>query len=314
MRAIRLESFAAVGWRSPAVTIGNFDGVHCGHQALAAAAVERARSQGGTAVVLTFDPHPARLLAPERAPAALTTAAQKQELLAGLGIDVLAVLPFDARLAALTPAAFAERVLCGALAARHVVVGEGFRFGRGQSGDAAQLVDLGAANGFGVEAVGSVAQGGEPVSSSRVRDALARGAVDAARALLGRSYFVDGTVVVGDQRGRTIGVPTANLAPENEILPARGVYAARCRLADGRWLSAVVNVGSRPTFGGGLLRVEAHLLDFAGDVYGTALRVAFEQRLRDERRFAGREALVAQIQEDIARARALLSAATAGGV
>jgi riboflavin kinase / FMN adenylyltransferase len=314
MRVIRLESFTPVGWRSPVVTVGNFDGVHRGHQALAAAAVEQARREGGTAVVLTFDPHPARVLAPERAPAALTTAEQKRELLSGLGIDALAVLPFDARLAAFTPGAFVLRVLRGALAARHVVVGEGFRFGQGQSGDAARLVQLGAANGFSVEAVASVTQDGEPVSSSRVREQLARGGVDAARALLGRSYFVDGTVVAGDQRGRTIGVPTANLQPENEIMPARGVYAACCRLAGGRWLPAVVNVGSRPTFGGGLLTVEAHLLDFEGDLYGSGLRVAFEQRLRDERRFDGREALVAQIREDVARARALLSAAAGGGL
>ena len=307
MRVLRLEKFAPVGLRSPAVTIGNFDGVHRGHQALAAAAVGWARRHGGTAVVLTFDPHPARVLAPERAPLALTTPAQKQELLAALGIDVVAVLPFDAALAALAPGAFVEGVLGAALATGHVVVGEGFRFGHEQAGDAALLGTLGAGSGFALEVVGSVTHAAEPVSSSRVRDALAHGAVAPARALLGRSYFVDGRVVSGDGRGRTIGVPTANLSPLNEIVPARGVYAARCRLTDGSWRPAVVNIGSRPTFGGGVVTVEAHLPGFAGDLYGAELRLAFEERLRDERRFEGRETLVAQIREDVARALALLS-------
>ncbi len=173
------------------------------------------------------------MLAPARAPGALTTPAQKAELLAALGADVMAVLPFDESLARLTPAEFVRAVVAGSLRARRVFVGAGFRFGHRQSGDVAALEALGRAHGFEVEAIAAVLEGGEPISSSRVRDALARGDVAGARALLGRAYAIDGQVVTGDRRGRTIGVPTANLASENEIVPARGVYAARCRARAG---------------------------------------------------------------------------------
>jgi riboflavin kinase/FMN adenylyltransferase len=257
--------------------------------------------------VLTFDPHPARVLRPDRAPAALTTLAQKEELLAGLGVDRLAVLPFDARVATLDAGAFAREVLVGVLGARDVVVGESFRFGRGREGDSRVLAVLGRRRGFEVHGIPPVLSGGEPVSSSRVRHALARGDVIAARTLLGRRYFVDASVVRGDGRGRVIGVPTANLEPDNEVLPARGVYAARCRTPDGGWSDAVVNLGHRPTFGGGPVTAEAHLLDFDGDLYGARLRLEFHGRLRGEERFDGAPALVARIRRDIAEARALLS-------
>jgi riboflavin kinase/FMN adenylyltransferase len=286
--------------------VGNFDGVNRGHQALAALTVARAREAGGAAVVLTFDPHPARLVAPERAPGALTTLAQKQELLAALGVDCLAVLPFDAAVAALSPEAFAREVLAGSLGARHVVVGESFRFGHGRAGDARRLAALGAELGFSVGALAPVLEGGVPVSSSRVREELARGAVRAACEMLGRPYFVDARVVGGDGRGRTIGVPTANLDPENEVLPARGVYAGRCRVPGAGWRLAVVNLGERPTFGGGRVTLEAHLLDFDGDLYGAGVRLEFHERLRDEERFSGPPALLARIREDVERARQLL--------
>lgn len=307
MERIRLESFLPRGFSAPAVTVGNFDGVHLGHRELVARTVSEARGAGGTAVVLTFDPHPARLLTPARAPRELTTLPQKEELLAGLGIDRLAVVPFTRELAALPADAFVRDVLVGALGARIVVVGEPFRFGHRKQGDVARLAALGGELGFAVRALAPVLQGGEPVSSSRVREALRVGDVGTARALLGRPHFVDGRVVRGDGRGRTLGVPTANLEPENEVVPARGVYAGRCRLADGAERLAVVNVGRRPTFGGGRIRVEAHLLDFDGDLDGTRIRLVFEARLRGERRFAGPEALVAQIRRDVARARALVS-------
>ena len=289
-----------------AVAVGNFDGVHRGHQALVAAAVTRARAAGEAAVVLTFDPHPAAVLRPQAAPAALTTLAQKEELLAALGVDRLVVVPFDRRLAGLAPEAFATEVLEQAVGARHVVVGESFRFGRGRAGDPQGLVELGRTRGFGVEVVPPVMEEGQPISSSRVREALAGGRVDEALRLLGRAYFVDGLVERGDGRGRTLGIPTANLAPEPQILPARGVYAARCALGDGSLQAAVVNVGERPTFGGGRVRLEAHLIGFEGDLYGSRLRVAFHERLRDEQRFANAEALVAQIRADVAAARARL--------
>jgi len=307
MRLFRLGDQAPLGLRAPAVTIGNFDGVHRGHQALVRLVVERARGQGGEAVVLSFDPHPARVLAPERAPAALTTAAQKQELLATLGVDVLAVLPFTRELAAQSPETFVSGVLVSVLSARQVVVGDSFRFGRGQSGDVARLRELGSRGGFSIEALSPLLDGGQPVSSSRVREALAAGEVAAAERLLGRAYFVDARVGRGEGRGRTIGVPTANLEPENEIVPARGVYAGRCRLPDGSWRGAVVNRGRRPTFGGVGETLEAHLLDFEGELVGATLRLAFVARLREERRFPGAAELVAQIREDIAQAQAWLS-------
>ena len=307
MDRVRIERLSPLGWPSPAVTIGNFDGVHRGHQALVSAAVARARETGGVSVVLTFDPHPARVLGPGRAPAALTTLAQKEELLARLGVDRLAVLPFDAEVARLPPDAFAREVLHGTLGARHVVVGESFRFGHRREGDAGALAALGEGLGFSVRALPPVLEEGSPVSSSRVRDQLARGDVRAARALLGRAYFVDAPVVRGDGRGRTIGVPTANLAPENEILPARGVYAGRCRVPGGAWHPSVVNLGHRPTFGGGHDSVEAHLIDFEGDLYGARVRLEFRERLRGEQRFEGKDALVARIREDVAQARALFS-------
>ena len=314
MDRVRIGEFSAVGWPSTAVTVGNFDGVHRGHQALVSAAVARARETSGLSVALTFDPHPARFLQPERAPAALTTLPQKEELLAGLGIDRLAVLPFDASVAELSPEAFARGVLREALGARDVVVGESFRFGRRREGDARRLADLGERLGFSVHALPVVLEQGSPVSSSRVRDALGQGNVSAARALLGRPYFVDARVVHGAGRGRTIGVPTANLAPDNEVLPAPGVYAGRCRLPGGEIRAAVVNLGYRPTFGGGHLALEAHLIGFAGDLYEAHLRLSFHERLRDEQRFPGKDALVARVLEDVARARALLSGRAGDGV
>ena len=314
MDRVRIEKLSPLGWPSPAVTVGNFDGVHRGHQTLVSAAVARARETGGTGVVLTFDPHPARVLHPGGAPAALTTLSQKEDLLAQLGVDRLAVLPFDAAVAGLSPEAFARRVLRETLGARDVVVGESFRFGHRREGDARGLVDLGARLGFSVHALPPVLERGSPVSSSRVRFELGRGDVSTARALLGRPYFVDASVVRGDGRGRTIGIPTANLAPENEILPAPGVYAGRCRLPGGESRVAVVNLGHRPTFGGGHLVLEAHLVAFAGDLYGARVRLSFHERLRDEQRFDGKEALVARILEDVARAHALLSGPGGDGV
>jgi riboflavin kinase/FMN adenylyltransferase len=307
MQWVRLETLAPRGWPGPVVTVGNFDGVHRGHQVLVGRTVEAARRAGGTSVVLTFDPHPTRVLSPDRAPATLTTLAQKGELLTSLGIERLAVLPFTREVASHSPEEFARDVLAGALGARAVVVGESFRFGRGRRGDAARLEALGAGLGFSVEAVPPIVLDGAPVSSTRVREALQDGDVEVAARLLGRPAFVDALVVQGDGRGRMIGVPTANLEPDNELLPAPGVYAGRCRLPEGGTHSAVVNLGRRPTFGGGRLTLEAHVLDFEGDLYGKRLRLSFEARLRGEERFATVAALVVQIHRDVEEARARLS-------
>jgi len=289
------------------MTVGNFDGVHLGHQALVRAAVADARARGGTAVVLTFDPHPSRVLSPHRAPSALMTLEQKAEVLDALGVDVLAVLPFTLELSRMSPEEFARRVLREEVGARLVVVGANFRFGRARAGDVARLRELGGEMGFAVEALPPLLHEGEPISSSRVREALARGAVEVVPALLGRRCFVDGTVMRGAGRGRELGIPTANLDVINETLPGGGVYAAWARLEGGGPERAVVNIGRRPTFGAGELILEAHLLDFDGDLYGRRLRVEFQARLREERAFSGASALREQIGRDLAEARRLLS-------
>ena len=310
MEQFRLEPPVRLAWPSPVVTVGNFDGVHRGHQALVRATREEARSLGGTSVVLTFDPHPSRVLSPDRAPASLMTLAQKAEVLGELGVDRLAVLPFGIELSRKDPAEFARHVLSDTLGARVVVVGTNFRFGRARSGDVTLLARLGEAVGFRVRTLDPVLEEGAPISSSRIREALARGDVSAARLLAGRPFFVDGTVVRGEGRGRTLGIPTANLEVENETVPGGGVYVGwahvRPRDQGGEPLPAVVNVGRRPTFGGVALTVEAHLIDFGGDLYGRGLRLEFLERLRPESRFPSVDALVQQIHADVAAARRIL--------
>jgi riboflavin kinase / FMN adenylyltransferase len=311
---VRLEPLAPQDWPRPAVAVGNFDGVHLGHQALLATARERAGERGGQVVVLTFDPHPARVLSPERAPSRLMTLEQKAEVLEAHGVDVLAVLPFTATLAEKTAAEFAGLVLSRSLRAEEVVVGENFRFGRGRAGTLQELERLGAGLGFRTVGVPPVLHDGRPVSSSRVRDALGEGDVAEALALLGRPHFVDGEVVRGEGRGRTLGIPTANLRTANETLPAGGVYAGRCHLAAGEApRPAVVNLGRRPTFGGGEPTVEAHLLDFQGDLYGRRVRLEFVARLRPERAFPGPDALLEQIARDVQEARRLLETPSGRG-
>jgi riboflavin kinase/FMN adenylyltransferase len=299
---VRLESPEPRGWRSPAVAVGNFDGVHRGHQALIAEA--RAQADGAPVVVLTFDPHPARVVDAARAPATLMTLDQKAEALGALGVDHVAVLAFTPARAAASPEAFAREVLRDALGAGVVVVGGNFRFGRERKGDVAALQRLGVDLGFRVATVPPVFHGGAPISSSRIREALGQGEVAGAAALLGRPYAVDGPVVKGDGRGRRIGIPTANVTPVNEILPRGGVYAGGLvERPGGVWRPAALNVGRRPTFGGATVTLEAHVLDFDGDLYGTDVRIEFHDRIRDEQVFPGPEALVARIREDIAEAR-----------
>ena len=290
------------------MAVGNLDGVHRGHQALVAATVENARRRGRAAVVLTLDPHPARLLTPDRAPAAIMTLAQKAESLEALGVDALLVLPFTKAVAAQAPQVFAASVLVRDLAASVVVVGENFRFGHDRVGTLVTLEALGRELGFEVAGVPAVLHEGAPVSSSRIRQAITQGQVEEAASMLGRPHRLDGQVVEGEGRGRTIGVPTANVLPYNEIRPGKGVYACRVRVGTGgpADLLAVVNVGERPTFDGIGTTIEAHLLDFQGDLYGQTLRLQFVARIRGEQRFASAEELVAQIQSDIARARRML--------
>ncbi len=298
------------GWVPPeggaAVAVGVFDGVHRGHQAVLAGLREQAAELGGLpATVLTFDRHPLEVVAPDRAPRLLTDPDRKVELLGELGVDTVAVLTFDERARGLTPEEFAADVLVGGLGASLVAVGADFRFGKDRSGDVDELRDLGLGLGYYVEEVALLGDGA-PVSSTRIRAAVAAGDVESAAGDLGRFFELAGRVVEGDRRGAAVGFPTANLAVAlNLLIPARGVYAAWADVADGTW-PAVVNVGVRPTFGGDAEVVEAHLLDFAGDLYGATLRLRFVTRLRDERRFAGIEELSAQIGRDVEAGRLAL--------
>jgi riboflavin kinase/FMN adenylyltransferase len=305
----RLETLEPRPTAPCAAAIGNFDGVHRGHARLVEETVAAARRVDGRAVVLTFDPHPARVLFPDSAPASLLTLGQKADLLAAQGVDVLAVLPFTAAIAALDAEAFARDVLRECLGAAAVVVGGNFRFGRGRTGDAAALAALGGRLGWTVTTVEPVTHLGEPISSTRIRRALAEGDVAAAADLLGRRFFVDGVVEAGDGRGRTIGFPTANVAATNETLPASGVYACLFAAGSEPAREAVANLGVRPTFEGGdqAPRLEVHVLDTDRDLYGRAVRTTFVARLREERRFPDAETLTLQIAEDVAHAREVLA-------
>jgi riboflavin kinase/FMN adenylyltransferase len=291
--------------RDPVVAIGNFDGVHLGHHQLLELAVARARALGGEAVVLTFEPHPARVLAPRLAPPLLTTPARKQELIAAAGVKLLVNEPFTPALAALSPADFVERILASGIGAREVVVGYDFTYGNHRRGTAETLR---AESGLAVHVVPQVSVHGLVASSTKIREFLLEGNVGGARLLLGRDFDVDGVVVRGAGRGRGLGVPTANLTVETEILPARGIYAVTASVDGGPPLPAAASLGVNPTFGaGGPLTVEVHLLDLDRDLYGRRLRVAFRARLRDEERFESVDALVAQIRRDLEAARAALS-------
>lgn len=293
------------------LAIGNFDGVHRGHQALLAAMREDARRHGRQAGALTFDPHPAALLRPDRVHSYLTTMPERLEVFAELALDFAVVYPFSLETARMPAAEFIgqvrRRVQMAAL-----WVGPDFALGRNREGDVPALRAIGQELGYQVHTIEPQLLGGEEVRSGRIRSYLAEGDVQAAGRQLGRLYQVSGEVVKGAQRGHLLGFPTANLAvPEGRLLPANGVYATWMRLDDdlprhGAWLPGVTNVGVRPSFDNGPRTVEAHLLDFDGDLYGRPATLQFVARLRPEQRFPNIEALSAQIRQDAAAARELL--------
>ena len=299
---------APPGWGRSVVTIGVFDGVHRGHQAIIGEAVARARTLGVPSVVLTFDPHPSEVVRPGSHPSVLTSPRYKAELVEGLGADVLCVLEFTPEFSRLTPAEFAHLVLVEHLHAAAVVVGENFRFGHKAAGDVAELARVGERFGFAAAGVPLVRDGETTISSTYVRSCVDAGDVAAAARALGREHRVEGLVVRGDMRGRTLGYPTANLrtAPHTAV-PADGVYAAWLVRA-GERLPAAVSVGTNPTFQGRERRVEAYVLDFDGDLYGDDVALDFVAALRtaDTMRFESVEALVEQIGRDVAKTRELL--------
>lgn len=294
----------------PVLTIGNFDGVHRGHQHLLARLVSRARALGVPSCVYTFEPPPRVVLAPQQARTRILAWPEKMRLLADHGVDHVVVERFTRAFAQHPPEWFATQILGARLRAAALVVGYDFRFGRARAGDLALLRRL--LPHVPVEQVEALYLDEQLVSSSTVRGLVLEGAVERAAALLGRPHCIRGTVVGGDQRGRTIGFPTANLETDSELLPAPGVYAVRARVDGGAPLPAVANLGFRPTFEGRSFLVEVHLLDQSLDLYGHELIVQFEARLRAEQRFSGVDALVAQIRADVEAARGVLGAPAPG--
>ena len=294
------------------LTIGNFDGIHLGHRALLDAVMRSGRAQGRPAAVYTFDRHPRRVLQPGSPVPRLMSPAQMEWALESAGVDILIVEPFTAELAGLPAPDFIEQILIGRIGPSEVVVGRDFRFGRGRSGSDETLQEHLPASGVQVDVIAQVLVEGRDVSSTRIRGLLAEGQVEEVTRCLGRPYALWGTVIAGDRRGRQLGFPTANLDPDDELIPARGVYATTVeRLEHGRpdgvTRLAVTNVGTRPTFEPGQLMAETHLLDFEGDLYGARLALSFHARLRDEQRFSGPDELRAQIARDAAAAREVLA-------
>ncbi|HEX5393677.1 MAG TPA: bifunctional riboflavin kinase/FAD synthetase [Rhodocyclaceae bacterium] len=282
------------------LTIGNFDGVHLGHQTMLRQLRAKADALGLPAAVLTFEPHPRELFAPDQAPARLTSLREKLALLEACGVDQTYLFRFDRKHAAMSAEEFIEQVLIGGLNVKHLIVGDDFCFGKGRRGNFAMLQEFGARHGFTVEALHTVEAGGLRASSSAVREALAKGDLEHAAVLLGRPYAIAGRVVHGDKIGRTIGFPTANVQLKRKRVPMKGVYAVTVSGLDKRQLAGAANIGVRPTVAGGLKPVlEVHLLDFSQDVYGAHLSVHFRHRLRDELKFDSFDALKRQIALDV---------------
>jgi riboflavin kinase/FMN adenylyltransferase len=292
-------------WMSPVLALGNFDGLHRGHQKIIERIRRGASERGATAVVLTFDPHPPRVVRPDKAPPLLMTMAQKLRALDRAGVQGTAVVRFTPELSQWSPERFVTAVLVDWLRVAEVWVGADFLFGRDRAGNFSVLRTLGQQYGFRVEKIDPVRYKEFVVSSTRIRRLVAEGRVDEAGALLGHHYAIDGVVVEGRRRGRELGFPTANISTENDLVPPTGVYATAIDLRGTRWPS-ITNVGVRPTFeAAGPVTVETHVFGLQEDVYGAAVSLSFVQRLRDERRFADVDALKEQIEADVRRARRL---------
>ena len=299
---------------SSVLTIGNFDGVHLGHRALLDELKAKAHELALPATVLTFEPHPRELFAPDQAPARLASLRDKIELLAEAGIDRVHVCRFDRKLASLSAQDFVERILVRGLAVRHLIIGDDFRFGKARGGDFALLQREGRERGFAVEAMRTVDHDGLRVSSSAVREALAAGDIERAERLLGRPFVIAGRIMDGKKIGRGIGFPTANIQVRRKRLPLSGVFAVTVSGIEARPLPGAANIGVRPTVGAGLKPVlEVHLLDFDRDIYGLHVDVNFMHKLRDEAKFDSLDALKAQIARDVADVRTYFANDTTHG-
>ena len=310
MKIIRHYEQVPPGLRGAVYALGNFDGVHRGHQQVIGRAAEIARDLGVPLGVLVFEPHPQQFFFPERPFFRLTPFRAKARLLERMGVDVLAALPFDERMSRMLAPEFVMDVLVNGLQTVHVVAGYDFRFGKGRGGDAAALRYMGEMEGFGTDIVDEVKNGGVTFSSTRIRTLLGKGDPRGAADLLGHWWTVETHVQQGDQRGRTIGFPTANLPLEDHVEPALGVYAVKIEIEDGPHkgrYDGVANVGRRPTFNKQDVLLEAHIFDFAGDIYGAHAAVSFIEFIRPERKFDGLDSLKAQIARDSDKAREILA-------
>jgi riboflavin kinase/FMN adenylyltransferase len=292
-------------WVQPVLALGNFDGVHRGHRKILDRVNRVASERGGSPLVMTFDPHPPRVVRPDKAPPLLMTTAQRLEAMAAAGLQGAAIVRFTHEMSKWTPEEFVKTVLVEWMHVSEVWVGANFLFGHDRAGNFSLLRALGATFGFKAEKIDPVRYKDFVVSSTRVRRLVSEGRVDEAGALLGHQYYIDGKVIEGDKRGRTIGFPTANLCTENELLPPHGVYATTATIG-GVVRASVTNVGVRPTVdASGKTHVETHLFNFHESVYGQSMRVGFVQRIRDERTFESLDALRAQIGADCDKARVL---------
>lgn len=294
----------------PVVALGNFDGVHIGHQMIVRTAIDRARAIGGSSLAVTFDPLPAKVLNPTRAPRLIMAPEDKHELLRSFGLDGVIVLTFSRELSMLSPEEFTREYLRRRIGARVVVVGHNMSFGHGRAGNAEVMQRLGQELGFETTVIGPIERDGIAVSSTRVREMIKAGDMTRAAILLGRPHFLRGEVVHGRERGRTIGFPTANIQSRTECLPPDGVYATRVVLEDGAHPS-ITNIGMRPTFGEPERSIEAHIFDFDRDIYGCEVKLEIAARIRPERKFDSAQALAAQIASDLQRAKEILSAKSA---
>jgi riboflavin kinase / FMN adenylyltransferase len=288
------------------ITLGNFDGLHLGHQELLKMVIQRAREKSAVSLVVTFRPHPLKILAPEKCPPLISIYEEKIQLFEKLGIDVLVKIPFTRDFSAKSPEAFVKDILCETLGAKEIFVGYNYRFGKGRAGNIKTLKGLGERFGFTVREVEQVSLNGEVISSTKIRELVRDGEVEHAAALLGRPYAITGIVVKGDGRGKGLGFPTANIAPKHEIIPADGVYAVRLYVRD-KFYDGIANIGLRPTFDKKNLTIEVHVFDFNEDIYGEEISLYFIRKIREEIKFENADALTRQIRSDIETAKATLA-------
>jgi riboflavin kinase / FMN adenylyltransferase len=306
MEIIRKEKNFQSEFKNPVLTIGNFDGVHLGHQRIFQRVKEKAREIGGDSIVYTFEPHPVELLAPERKPLLITPSREKLRLIEEQGIDIAICANFSPKFASQTPEEFVKNILYDQIKIRQLFVGHDYTFGKDRRGNIAMLRDLGKKLGFNVEVVEAVRVAGAVVSSTRIRELIQKGEMPEGAKMLGRNYPLSGKVIHGHGRGsKQLGFPTANLKPEGALFPKPGIYAT-WTYHEGKKYAGVANLGWNPTFHDQKFSIEVHILNFDRDIYGQTLRVEFVERLRDEITFRGPEELVAQIKKDISQAKSIL--------